>query len=268
MKKWRTGICCGLIFFPLLMQAQEEKVKINDKIGVEFGYSSFGGKIIAPDRIRASSSEYEYDDFYNRQINSNQWLDNIYGSIKYETFFCDNRLGVAAGLRFSKFSYGINPDQDQQYFLWLSSQSETATNYLTIRNISQKNYYIGIPVELRFLLRKQDPLLNHYVKLGVAVNYRLLTTNSVTFFAPEMIKYTGDVEGIVGKPGLFNTFIYPTYGFVLGDMEKVCVNMEFTVPILIGGKVHTLFNPYAGVGMQLSVQIPINKKNIKKHASL
>jgi len=268
MKKWKTVICCGLIFSPLLMQAQEEKVKINDRIGVEFGYNNSGGEIIVPDRVRASYSVYGYNDFYNGYPGSDQGLDNLYGGIRYETFFYDNRIGVSAGLRFSKFSSGMSAGVNQQYFLWLSSQSETTANYLTIRNIKQNNYYLGIPLEFRFLMRKHDPFFNHYLKLGVAVNCRLLTSNSIAFFDPAMTKYTGSVEEVIGKPGLFNTFIYPTYGIRLGKMDDIWFNLEYTFPILLGGKVHSLINPYAGVGVQLSVQIPLNKKISFKHSSL
>jgi len=263
MKKWKTEIFCGLFLFPLLMQAQEEKIKVNDRIGIEFGTNVFYGNTNAPDQIRISKSVYEYDDLYYGYPNSNQVLNNTYGGIKYESFFNNDRLGLSVGLRFSKFSSKINADWNQKYFIWLFSQTETTANYLTIKNIKQGNYYLGVPVELRYVISGKENSFpfDQYFKLGVAANYLLSTTNSVIFYDPAMTKYAGAVEETIKKPSPFNTWVYPVYGIRFGKIDNIWFNMEFNLlGFLIGKDVHPFIHQNVGMGLQLSVQIPLNKK--------
>jgi len=263
MKKWRIKICCGLIFIPLLMQAQEEKIKVNDRIGIEFGTNVFYGSANAPDQIRISKSVYEYDDLYYGYPNSNQVLNNIYGGIKYESFFYNNRFGFAAGLRFSKFSSEINADGNQKYFIWLFSQTETTANYLTVKNIKQGNYYLGVPLELRYVMSGKETSFpfDQYFKLGIAVNCLLSTTNSVIFYDPAMAKYAGAVEEAIKKPSPLNAWVYPVYGLRFSKIKNIWFNMEFNLlGFLIGKNAHPFIRQDIGMGVQLSVQIPLNKK--------
>jgi len=261
MKIWTIIICCGLVLFPLLMQAQEQK--ISDRIGVELGSGGFFGTTVAPDRVRLSRSVYEYDDFHSDYPNSSQFLDINYGGVKYESFFYENRLGLATGLRFSEFSSKIGSDWERSYFIWLFRQDETTTDYLTIHRIKQKSYYIGIPLELRYFLSTgKKPLFNQYIKLGAAVNYCLSTTNSITFYEQAMTKYTRAVEEQIGKPNPFNAWVYPTYGLRYDKIKNIWINMEiYLLGFFIGGKAHPFIHTETGMGVQFSVQIPLNTNN-------
>jgi len=257
MKKWKIGIGCGLVLLPLLLLAQE-KTTSKSRVGFEFGGNVFFGEAIVPDQVRTSKSVYEYEDFFCGISASDQVLENLYGGIKYESFFWKDRLGLAVGLRFSQFSAEINTDWDRKYFIWLFRQNETTTDYLTLQSIKQKNYYLGIPLEFRYLPKRRDSFFKQYLKLGANVNYRLSTINSIAFYDPAMSKYAGAVGAEIGKPSLFNAWIYPAYGFKFGKMKNVWFNMEIDFPgLLIGEKSHPLFRADAGMGMQISVQIPL-----------
>ena len=253
-------IICGLIFFPLLLQAQE-KEKNSYRIGFEFGANSFFGETILPDQIRESKSLYEYDDFRCGLPLPEQTIDNFYGGIKLETFFRNNRLGFTTGLRFSELSSEINTNWRYNYFIWLLHQNETNTDYLRIQKIKQKNYYLGIPLELRYLLRKRnDSFFNPYIKLGAAVNYCLSTNNHVTFYSSEMNKYAGELDEQIKKPKSFYAFVYPAFGFRFGKLKNVWFNIEADFPgFLIGDKVQPFIRTDFGMGMQLSLQIPLSK---------
>lgn len=258
MKNWKIMLCSGLVLCPLLLPAQE-KTTSSGRIGFEFGSNAFFGETIVPERIRASKSVH-YDDFCFSSPNPNQVLENHYGGIKYESFFNNNHLGLTVGLRFSQFSSKINTDWNHYYFVWLFRQDETATDYLTIQNIKQKNNYLGVPLELRYLLRRWDSFFNPYFKFGAAVNYCLSTTNSIAFFDPEMSRYSGAVSEEIEKPNLVNAWVYPAFGFKFGRMNKVWFNMEVHFPgFLIGEKAHPFIRPDVGMGIQLSMQIPLNK---------
>ena len=249
----------GLVLFPLFMQAQETIIN-RGKIGLEFGSNGFWGETIVPNQVRASNSAYQYDDFYYDYPDMNQVLSNIYGGIKYESFFYKNRLGLAVGLRFSQFSSEMNASgRNQKYFAWLLRQDELTTDYLMLQKIEQKNYYLGIPLELRYFFRNNS-FFSWYFKLGTTVNYCLSTNNTITFNDSAMEQYTGAIEEQIDKPSLFNALVYPAWGFKLGNMKSIWGNIEIHLPgFLIGKKAHPFVRQDAGMGIQLSVQIPLNK---------
>jgi len=261
MKKWRKIIIgCGLVFFSFLLQAQEKATK-NYRIGFEFGSNVFFGETIAPDQVRESKSLYEYDDFHCGFPAPEETIDNFYGGIKLETFFRNNRLGFSTGLRFSELSSEINADWRYDYFMWLIRQDETTTDYLSIQKIRQKNYYIGIPFEFRFFVKKRiDSFFNPYFKLGSSINYLVATNNSITFFDPAMNKYAGELGEQIGKPNSFYAWVYPVFGFRFGKSNNIWFNVEVNFPgFLIEDKAQTFTRTDVGMGIQLSLQIPINK---------
>lgn len=210
MKKRKTTTWCGLILFPLLMQAQEKTV-ISDRIGVECGTNGFFGETIIPEQVRASKFDGYY---YYGYPYMNQTLNCVYGGIKYESFFFENQLGLAAGIRFSQYSSNLSPDWDQKYFAWRIRQDETTADYLTIENITQKNNYLGIPIELRYFVKKKrnrhnDRFCSFYFKLGTSVNYCVSSSNSVKFHDSAMAQYTETIEDQLKSPSSLNGWIYP-----------------------------------------------------------
>ncbi|GHT62405.1 hypothetical protein AGMMS50239_15630 [Bacteroidia bacterium] len=240
------------------MQAQEKKT-VKGQIGFEFGVGSFFGGTVTPEQVRTSKSKY--DDFYCGFPGLGQEAETVYGGIKYEYIFCDNRLGFATGLRFSKISGKMSPNWNKSYFLWLFRQEGLNTDYLSIQNMTQKNYYLGVPLELRYIYpRRRDSFFKQYVKLGVAVNCLVSTKNSIAFYDNAMTQYASTVNDAIEKPDLFNAYIYPAYGFKFGRLKDVSFNMEFHFPgFLVGNKAHPFIRQDFGVGMQLSVQMPVNK---------
>jgi hypothetical protein len=74
-----------------------------------------------------------------------------------------------------------------------------------------------------------------------------------------MTKYTGAVTDAIEEPGSFNALIYPVYGIRLGKMKNIWFNLEAHAPAFcVGKKVHPFICSNAGMGLQLSVQIPLN----------
>ena len=260
MEKWKkTAIIWGLIFLPLLLNAQERK-KIH-RIGIEFGGNGFFGETIIPEQVRESVSLYEYDDFYCGFPVANQTLENYYAGIKYETYFWEDRLGFSTGLRLSQLSSEINTNWRYRYFLYRFRQDETSADYLTIQKIAQNNYYVGIPLELRVLVKQRTySFFNPYFKLGAAFNYLVSTNNTITFNDPAMIRYDMEVSDQIKTPKSFYAWIYPVFGFRLGKLEKTWFNIEANFPgFLIDDKVHPFTRTDVGLGFQLSVQIPLFK---------
>jgi len=258
-KRNKIAILCGFIFFPILLQAQEAKT--GNRIGVEFGGNVFLGETIVPERVRESKSLYEEDGFSCGFPAPEQTVGNFYGGIKFESFFLKERLGFSAGLRFSRLSSEINAYWKYSYFMWLFRQNETTTDYLSIQKISQDNYYLGVPLELRFLLKKRTySAFNPYLKLGTSVNYRVSTKNSITFFDQAMIRHSGELNEQIENPKPFYAWVYPAFGFRFGRPKSIWFNMEFNFPgFLIEDKSQTFVRTDFGFGMEFSIQIPFSK---------
>jgi len=256
MKEWRkVAILCGLIFFSYFLYAQENK--INNRIEIEFGVNEFIGNTVVPDRVRAGDIIKSGDTFNNT-------IDVPYIGIKYEWYFPEKRVGFAAGLRFSQFISAIHGKTSWLFlpfdksFLWQFSEEDVYTNYLQISRITQTDNYLGVPLEFRYLLKKNDSFFRPYVKIGAVVNKLLYTTNSVTFNNKQMNQYADAVGKQVDKPSSFNSYIYPAFGFEIGDSRLARVNLEIHyIPFLIPKKTYPFLSPDYGIGMQISLQIPI-----------
>ena len=269
MKNLQLIIWCGLVLLPLSGHAQKEK-KIGSRIGFEMGFHEFFGSTIAPDRVRSTVSvdvsEY-YTGGYENQ--SSHVIHKLYVGLKYEALLYKNKFGISSGIRLAQLSAQLDHNRNYDYFIWLLHQEERTANYVTIRDINQKNYYVCIPLEFRLFLSKIDRLLknyvklggaNSYVKLGGALNYRFSTVYDTDFQDTEMSKHAGEVENQILKPCTYSGFIYPAFGFRWGRNKNPWVNVEFQFPgFIIAQRKHSFVNPDFGLGMQLSVQLPLNK---------
>jgi len=264
MKKWKkTAFTCGLIVFPLLMQAQE--AEISKRIGVEFGVNVFIGKTVIPERV----DQFRTD----KSIKSGNLINNTievpYVGIKYEQYYFEKRMEFSAGLRFSQFSSAIHGRSDfflffalDNSFLWRFHEDGTYIDYLNITRITQNSNYLGIPLEWTYLLKGGNSYFRPYVKVGVVVNKRLYTTNSVVFESEQMNQYADAVGKQVPKPNSFNSYFYPSLGFKLGKNYNSWSDLEIQyLPFIMGKKAHPFISDASGVGIQLSIKIPLNNKS-------
>ena len=267
MKKCKkTATICGLIFFPFLVQAQQiQEAKISNLIGVEFGFNAFTGKTVVPERVDQfrTDNPIESGNLFNNSI------EVPYVGIKFERYFSEKRMEFAAGLRFSQFSSAIHGKSHlflfntyDDPFLWRFREDGAYIDYLNVTRITQTSNYLGIPLEWRYLLRGSDAFFRPYVKVGVVVNKLLSTSNLIKFENEQMNQYADAVGKQLPKPNSFNSYFYPTLGFKLGKDHYVCLNMEIQyVPFIMAKKAHPFISDSSGVGVQLSLQIPLNKKS-------
>jgi hypothetical protein len=244
-----------LAFLPCLnLQAQKAEKTNNLKIGFEVGNDEFWGSTKSLDRVRQSNPDPF--DFQCGVSFPSQSMDISYVGAKSEYFLWNNRIGIAAGLRFSNYSSQFNSNKD--YFLWRLSQENLTTDYVKIRDIAQNSYYLGIPLEVRFFPNNHDWFVQHYLKLGAVFNYRLSTTHRVNFQNAAMNRYEETVANQMEDPENFNVYIYPVIGLKIARCPWF--NLEFHLPFAITNrKVSAFIQPDTGVGIQFSVQIPLGK---------
>jgi len=249
----------GFIIFPVILPAQDGKK--SNSIGFEFGFNGFFGDVVVPDRVRPGEA-IKGGGFFTQSYD-NQTLVVPYLGIKFEQFLFDKRIGFGTGLKFSQFSSSVHGEYVLFFpisFLWKFQENDNYVDYLNITNITQDNYYLGIPLEFTYLFRKRDPFFKPYVKVGAVFNQRLYTKHNISFVDETMNEYADAVGKQVEKPNSFNYYVYPALGFKLGKNDYIWGNIEFQFNhFLFAKNPHPFINPDFGVGIQFSLHYPLNK---------
>jgi hypothetical protein len=259
-------ITCFIFLFVAQTQAQTEEIISTPRfrLGIEAGVDGLIGRSNKLPMIRENkSSYYNYeDDYYGGFIYDEQTFRSFYFGIKPE-YLIHRRFAVAAGVRFSfnKIVY----DSDKDYFLWkINESADGTTNYVRIKDITQKNYYVGIPMEIRFFPREIDYPVRHYFLLGTSLNFLVNSNNDVSFKNSHMNKYDAEVSDQIDELA-FHGFLYGGFGLKIGNTNQPFGNIEFHFPVLMltNDKQNVLVNANDafGFGVQLSFQIPLCKKH-------
>ncbi|MDR1380516.1 MAG: hypothetical protein LBJ47_03450 [Tannerella sp.] len=257
MKKAKVIIFLILTLSPPVM-AQDGGNKRNIKIGIEFGANEYWGETVSSDRIRGNNSvsysdRYYYDDYYGL-YKSSQKMNVSYVGAKSEIFFLRNRLGIAAGLRVSKYSAAMRINND--YVLWVLDRNDLVTDYVKIRNLEQNSYYLGVPLELRFFPNRRELPFQLYFKIGAVLNCRVATVNQVDFVNNAMERYEDEVDRQMANPSTFSAYIYPAIGFKISRYPWINMEVHLGNVML---QTYSFVETDAGLGFQFSVQIPLGK---------
>jgi hypothetical protein len=268
MKKNIFNLCFVLLLAAQLQAQTEEIITMSRwRLGVELGTDVLFFFFNKPSRIREnhSSHYYHYDDYdyYGGFIYEGQTMNVFYFGVKPE-YAISKRFTVSAGIRFS-FSQ-IVYDSDREYFLWKISESEdgTNTNYLKIKDITQRNYYLGIPMEMKIFPSKGDWFVRHYFILGTVFNFLVASTDAVSFKNSAMNKYAPEVLDQIDRLSAFHGCIYLGTGLKIGKTNHPFGNIEFRIPIMLAKdnpNALVKINGAAGIGIQTTLQIPIFAKH-------
>jgi hypothetical protein len=263
-------ISCFVLLFVVHAQAQNEETVITPRLrlGVEAGVNTVFGEANKLPMIRENHSSYYdgYDDDYycGFIIPEGKQVNFFYLGLKPE-YLVHKRVIVAVGVRFS-FNKTVY-DSDKDYFLWKISESEdgTNTNYLKIKDITQKNYYVGVPIEIKVFPRELDYFVRHYFIFGMALNFLATSTDEVSFKNPAMQKYASEITNQIGLPNSSSLCMYAGFGLKIGRTNHPFGNIQFHFPVLMfaDDKPNSLVktNNALGFGIQTSLQIPLLKKH-------
>ena len=262
-------ITACIICFTASSHAQNynsKKKHHNIRLGVEAGTDFFFGDPRKPDMVRENkSSFYEFNDnnYYCGLILDYQNMNVSYLGIKPEVFFCKNRLGISTGLRVSKYSSALESDRD--YFLWLLHQDDINTEYVKINKITQNSYYLGLPLEVRFFPNRRELPAQFYLKVGSTFNYRMNTNNKIVFQNQSMESNTESIDNHVDDsvPD-FNAYMFFAMGIKIGKFKEArkfpYINIEIhALNIMLTDNASSFIRTNAGLGFQVSAQIPIGK---------
>jgi len=274
----RSGVILGCIMlFIAHTQAQEEQTQVQNeqsqtektttiemprfRLGIEVGVDFLFGTINKPEQIRESQSYY-YDgdyDFHCGFVADNRNFGFHYLGIKPE-FLLHKKVAVTTGIRFSTNKITLN--SDDKYFLWRISENETSTNYIKINSISQRNYYLGVPLEVRLFTAEKDYTVRQYFVVGTTLNFWLASNNDISFSNSAMEKYTSQLSENIGKPSFFQGVFYAGVGLKIGKMNHPCGRIEAHFPVIAYGNSKTksftnIINNSWGFGLQATLLIPI-----------
>ena len=245
------------------MQAQTEIIyEITQwHIGIEAGVNPFFGAINPQANIRENHAFYlDTDVDYYGGFFVNQQLTSFSFGVKPE-YLIKKRLALATGIRFQFCKPYLHSDRN--YFLWKVSETENSANYIKISSISQKNFYLEVPLEVRLFPREKDHIARHYFIFGTAFNFLIASSHDVQFQNPNMNKYTSQVLAHIGPPNFFQGSVYAGIGLKLGKMNYPFGNIEIHCPTLTFGKSkQNSFTKIDMVGIRFftTLNIPVNKK--------
>ena len=263
-------ISCIIFLFVVHIQAQTEEIFAIPRLrlGVELGLNNLFVKANKLPMIRENHSYYHYYDdydYYGGFIPDGKNFTSCYLGVKPE-YLVHKRVAVAAGVRFSfnKVVY----DSDRDYFLWKLSESAdgTQTNYVKIRNITQRNYYVSIPMEVKFFPREIDYPVRHYFVFGTAFNFRVTSNEEVSFKNSAMEKHESEVSDQIKGSSNFYGNLYLGFGIKIGKSTHPCGNIEFHAPLCVfyaNDKPNSLvkMRDAIGSGLQLTFQLPLCKQH-------
>jgi hypothetical protein len=176
-------------------------------------------------------------------------------------YLIQKRLALATGIRFVYCKSYLYSDRD--FFLWKISETETSTNLVKIRNISQRNLYLELPFEVRLFPREKDYIVRHYFVFGTAFTFLVSSSGNVEFQNPNMQKYTSKVLEYIGPPNFFQGTIYAGFGLKFGRMRYPFGNIEIHFPALTFCKAkQNSFTDISVVGIRFftTLNIPVNRK--------
>jgi hypothetical protein len=257
-----------LMLFVLLIakiQAQEEFIYEIPRLhlGIEIGVNPLFGTLNSLAQIRQSQAYYrdtDYDYYCGFVSPQYQEVTAFSFGIKPE-YLLKKRLALATGIRLHFCNSLLYSDRD--CFLWKISETETSTNYVKIQNISQKNFYLELPLEVRLFPREKDYIVRHYFVFGAGFNFLVASISNIEFQNPKMEKYASKVLEYVGPPNFFQASVYAGIGLKFSRMRYPFGNIEIHFPTL------TFFKAKQGSFVETSVlsirffttlNIPVNRK--------
>lgn len=238
--------------------SQEARQKYLD---VETGLDFLSSNLLFKDNIRGEMPQYYSMDESGRHVSNVYFKD--YLGVKAEIFSLNQKLSFSAGLRYTRgHSYlGKNTySSSSTFFYLLYRQDGTTTEYLKVRDISQKSDYAGIPLEFRFFAFPLEPFL-FYLKAGVEFDFRMQTRTDVKFYDSAMNSYRSDISNLVGTPRSFTSSLYGMVGISWGKPFKPTINIEVSLPtVFLTPETSGLVNPEAGTGIRLTILVPFKSK--------
>lgn len=222
-------------------------------MNVSAGTSFVGVKLHEIDNIRAYRSSNEYLYSWDPKV-----ATSVYLSFTPEYYLTD-KFSLGAGLRvtdnFSKY------ESDYDYFYYKNNEDGYNTYYYRIKSLSQRNLYVGVPLEFRFLLRGEGRP-TPYIRAGVTLNFRCTTASIVNEYqtdGPDGPTLGLNTDGLMLPSDNFTMPVYAAAGIQLGHQKSFCFEIQFPYTVAIGSVSGFGDTNNLGGGFQVTYQFAKNK---------
>jgi hypothetical protein len=239
----------------------DSKEHHNIRWGIVASIGNFWGDREETDRLReynsASDREYSCGIVYDRQH-----ISMVNMGLNAEYFLYHNRIGLSGGLHLTQIYADLHSDGN--YFYWLESSGVNAANYLRINDIEQTNYYIAVPLEVKYFTKRRESLWQLYAKLGLSLNCKISDKTTVFFHEDAMNKYDATVKSqLPNERSPFFAYLYPAVGVRVGRPNQPQLNFELHLSnlMLSSPRLAPFVTPKAlnGASAQVSISFPLNK---------
>ena len=217
-------------------------------MNVSAGTSLVGITLHEIDNIRAyrsSNDQYGWDP---------KVATSVYLSFTPEYYLTD-KFSLGAGLRvtdnFSKY------ESDYDYFYYKNNEDGYNTYYYRIKSISQRNLYVGVPFEFRFVLRGEGRP-TPYFRAGATLNFRC-TTATLTNVYQDGPTLGLDTDGLMHPADNFTMPVYAAAGIQLGHQKSFCFEIQFPYTVAVGSMSGFGDTNNLGGGFQVTYQFAKNK---------
>ena len=238
------------------VEPEAKKLSVNVEVGM---FGSVGNAIDSRWQIRKTAWSY-YDYGYSNYSAPYDNLQISYFGVKPEYLFAGDKLSVSAGLRFSDVYSSIASGSlsDNYAFYLLYNQTSEVTEYAKVKELSQDNYYLSVPVELTFIPWRFK-YLSLYAKVGAEFGFLLDSKSNIVFLNNTMDAYKQSIlnnAGVNPNP-IYSTF-YTALGVKFGKPNKVRYNLEINLPSsLLSQNNSSILNIGVMTGFSFSVSFPI-----------
>lgn len=263
-KTLSTVILVFLSFIALFAQNDGHKFINNWEkyISLEAGYIYPEGKIKESLSIRQNINYY-YSEYYSGGYIESQTSGLILG-LRYELYSPGLKSGISGGLRFT----GLNTEicgytsSSSDFFYLRYSMEDSDTKFARVKELTERNYVISIPLEIR------SPSMDYrtlslFARAGLEYSIISLKKDTDIKFQDDamMIHKSGILKNISGYAGKSYSTFYTSIGLKLGKEDRLNYIMDIYLPSLFLTKNNFYFiDAKFFTGFKLSLLIPINNK--------
>lgn len=180
------------------------------------------------------------------------------------------RVSFGTGLRFTGQAATSSWHSGDMY--WLVNEERNLRDYVTIEALSQRNYYMGVPLFFRVFFNSQERILRPYLKIDASMDFLLVHCNEMEIKDLHMqALYEEQLEEDMGEPDRFHVSSSAAVGLRI-KCNNFYVCPELVLPrIEMGGNPFTFFdkNEYVcSAGIKVSFLFPVGKETKKDVAEV
>ncbi len=243
-----TALLAMLCSFAYAEEEVTYSTPANVNFGVGFGASIFDMREVKLANLMSRNADELYADYTSWHLD-----------FTAEFLFSNESFSLGTGVRLTNQLALMDRGREDLY--WLVNETATTCDYITINTLGQRNYYLGVPLSLRFFFAPVTCRVRPYLRLDGGFDFLVSSNNSVNIWNEQMERrYEDKVKSSMGKPDNFH-IVASAAGGVRVWCNHFYVNGEFVFPQIqaAGSPISFIEEDEIRVnaGIKLAIQFPI-----------